>query len=123
MKESLVPGIRHEQTWTVTEDMSPGHIAAKVLSTPSMVGLIEQACHRCLEPHLDEAESSVGVHINVSHFGPAHAGEEVTVSASVSEVGRRGKLVFEVEVLSPRGPISGGTHDRVVIDTARFGAG
>lgn len=41
MKDSLKVGLSGEHTYVVTDDMSPPHIPAKVLSTPSMIGLIE----------------------------------------------------------------------------------
>ena len=121
MKASLTAGLSHEIKTTVTEDMSPQHLPVAVLSTPRMVGLIEDACHRGVQPHLDEVETTVGVHINVSHTGPAHAGEEVTVKIRVAEIRKR-RLYFAVEVHSPEGPISTGTHERAVVDTSRFGS-
>ena len=120
MKNSLTEGFQAEKSWSVTDDMSPPHLAAKVLSTPSMVQCIEQTCLQAIGPHLDEGETSVGTHINVSHSGPASSGEQVTVKARLAKIERR-RLTFEVQVHSPRGIISEGTHLRAVVDSARFG--
>lgn len=120
MKDTLEVGLEAESTHAVTEDMSPPHLPVKVLSTPAMVQLIESTCLEAVQPHLDEGETTVGTHISVSHSGPASAGEKVTVKANLGEINRR-RLVFNVEVHSPRGLISEGTHQRAVIDTARFG--
>ncbi len=120
MKESLQIGLSGENTYTITDDMAPPHLPAKVLSTPAMVGLIEGTCLQTAQAHLDEGETTVGVHVNVSHTGPAMSGEEVTVKARLSELDRR-RQTWEIEVLSPRGSISEGTHKRVVVDTSRFG--
>lgn len=91
-----------------------------VLSTPSMIGLIEGTCLAAAQEHLDDSEVTVGVHVCVSHRGAAFEGEEVTVSARLKEVDKR-RLTFDVEVRSPREVISHGTHQRAVVDASRFG--
>ena len=120
MKDSLKVGLSGERTYTVTDDMSPAHLPAKVLSTPAMIGLIEGTCLQTAQEHLESGEITVGVHVSFSHTGPAMSGEEVTVKARLSEMDRR-RQTWEVEVLSPRGQISEGTHKRVVVDASRFG--
>ena len=91
-----------------------------VISTPSMIGLIEGTCLQCAQPHLDATETTVGTHVNVSHSAAAYNGEEITVKSRLKEINKR-RLLFEIEVLSPRGPISSGTHERAVIDLTKFG--
>ncbi len=120
MQDSLVVGLEAESVYAVTEDMSPPHLPMKVLSTPAMIQLIEATCLNTAEPHLDEHETTVGTHVNVSHSGPASAGEKVTVKVKLTEIIKR-RLVFETEVRSSRGVISEGSHQRAVIDTSRFG--
>ena len=120
MKESLQPGLEATHRHTVTADMSPEHLPAKVLSTPAMIGLIERSCLVTAQPHLDAGETTVGTHVDVSHSGPAFPGEEVTIRVRLREVRKR-RLDFAVEVSSPRGVISAGRHERAVIDLARFG--
>jgi fluoroacetyl-CoA thioesterase len=119
MKESLAIGIETEKTFTVTPEMSPAHLPAKLLSTPAMIGLIEGTCLALAQPHLDNNETTVGTHVNVSHNGPAAAGEEIRIKARLETIDRR-RLTFAVEVFSPRGAISGGTHQRAVVDLSRF---
>ena len=118
MKDSLKAGLSLELAHTVTDDMSPPHIPAKILSTPSMVGLIERTCFACIQPHLDANETTVGTHICVSHTGPARSGESVTVRATLREINKR-RLTFDVEVSAPAGSISTGTHQRAVVDLDR----
>ena len=119
MKPSLQPGIEGTFEHEVTADMSPRHLPAKVLSTPSMIGMIEGSCLMAAQPHLDEGETTVGTHVNVSHSGPAYPGEQVSIRVRLEEVRKR-RLDFAVEVSSPRGVISTGRHERAVIDLARF---
>ena len=56
----------------------------------------------------------------MSHSGAAMAGEEVTVSCTLSTIEKR-RLTFDVSVRAPSGVISEGTHQRAVIDASRFG--
>ena len=120
MKDSLEIGIENEMKYTVTADMSPGHLPVVVLSTPSMIGLIEGTCLQSVQPHLDENETTVGTHVNVSHVGAARDGEEFTITSKLIEIKKR-RLTFEVEVIAPKGSISTGTHERAVVDLSRMG--
>jgi fluoroacetyl-CoA thioesterase len=86
-----------------------------------MIGLIEGTCLRGVAEHLDAGETTVGTHVCVSHSGVAREGEEVVVRARLAGVERR-RLTFAVEVHSPRGSISEGTHERAVVHTSRFSA-
>jgi fluoroacetyl-CoA thioesterase len=117
----LEPGLEHTMTFEVTASMVPGHVPAPVLSTPSLVALVETTCRRAVLPLLPEGRDTVGVHIAVSHEGVARQGEEVVVVARLAAVDRR-RLTFEVAVDGPRGAVSRGTHQRVVIDSSRFGS-
>jgi fluoroacetyl-CoA thioesterase len=120
MKATLESGLEATYRYPVTADMSPAHLPAKVLSTPSMIGLIEQSCLLTAQAHLDEGETTVGTHVDVSHSGPAFPGEEIAIHVRLQEVRKR-RLDFAIEVTSPRGTISAGRHERAVIDLSRFG--
>jgi fluoroacetyl-CoA thioesterase len=120
MNATLVPGVERRTTYAVTEDMSPPHLPAAVLSTPAMIQMIEQTCLQAAAEHLDDGETTVGTHVCVSHTGPAAAGQEVTVWCRLREVERR-RLRFDVAVEAAAGRIGEGTHERAVVDTSRFG--
>jgi fluoroacetyl-CoA thioesterase len=120
VKDTLAVGLTAEQTYAVTEDMAPPHLPVAVLSTPSMVQLIEGTCLQAAQRHLDDGEVTVGTHICVSHSGAAMAGQEVIVSCELTTIEKR-RLTFSVRVQAPSGSISEGTHQRAVIDSSRFG--
>lgn len=120
MKDSLAVGLTNEMTHTVTKAVSPGHIPMVVLSTPSMVGLIEQCCLLATQPHLDEGEATVGTHICVSHDSAVGEGEQFVIRCRLTSVDRR-RLTFDVEVDGPNGQVSRGTHQRAVISLGRIG--
>jgi fluoroacetyl-CoA thioesterase len=112
-------GLAHELSWEVKPEHVPGHVPAAVLSTPSLVAFIEGTCRRAALDHLDPGHETVGVHICVSHEGTAHVGESVAVAIELVRIERR-RLTFEVHVRGPRGDVSRGTHQRVVVDAGRF---
>lgn len=118
-------GTTHEIRVTVTPDMGVSHLgpAAAVLSTPSMIGLMEQCCLQAMRPFLAENENSVGTKVCVTHDAALRIGEEAVIQASLSEfTGRR--YVWDVTALSADGKkLGGGTHERAVIDTTRFRGG
>ncbi len=119
MKDTLVVGLRHEMSHTVTKAMSPGHLPVVVLSTPTMVGLIEACCLLAAAPHLDEGETTVGTHVCVSHEAATKEGEVFVVKCVLADIDKR-RLNFEVEVNAPSGPVSRGTHQRAVVDLTRM---
>ena len=114
MKETLVVGITNEVRHIVTKEMSPPHLPRVVLSTPNMVGLVEGACLSSVQGHLDDAETTVGTHICVSHESAVGEGEEFVVRCRLASIERR-RLTFEIEVDGPNGVVSRGTHQRAVI--------
>ena len=120
MKSSLQPGVRGESRHVVTPEMSPAHLPRAVLSTPSMIGLLEQTCLATAAEHLDDGETTVGTHVCVSHQAAVLAHEEVIIRCRLARVERR-RLTFEVEVDGPRGRVSEGTHERAVVPLDRMG--
>ena len=119
MKDTLEPGLSLELSHAVTDAMAPAHIPVKILSTPSMIGLIEQTCYACAQAHLDDGETTVGTHVCVSHTGPARSGETIQVRVELREMNKR-RLKFDVEVSAAAGTISSGTHERAVVDLDRM---
>src|SRR5687768_16334986 len=120
MKDTLASGISQTNSYTVTADMSPPHLAAKVLSTPSMIQLMEQSCLQSVVPHLSDGETTVGTHVCVSHVAAAAAGDEETVTCELSEVNKR-RLTFQVRAAAGDKLLGEGTHQRAVINTDRLG--
>lgn len=116
---SLAPGLRGHASFRVEANHLVTHVPGGVLATPAMIAFIEHACAAALVSHLDDGETTVGTHVCVSHEGPAWSGEQIRVECHVQAVERR-RITFAVEAASPRGLISRGTHERAVIDLARY---
>ncbi len=116
----LAVGLDGTASYEIADDMTPGHLPAPVLSTPSMIQLIEATCLATVQPHLDEGQTTVGTHVCVSHDAGAFVGETVEVTCRVSEIDRR-RLTFETTVTCGDRTLSTGTHQRAVVDLSRFG--
>ena len=92
---------------------------ASVLSTPTMVAMMEQAAINAIKPFLDTGESSVGMTIEVSHTAATPPGHRARAEAEVTAVeGRR--LEFAVRAFDDVEQIGSGSHRRAVIDAAKF---
>jgi fluoroacetyl-CoA thioesterase len=131
MKPTLQPGIRYQHTFTVPASKTvpalypeaPEFVAMpEVFATGFLVGFLEWACIKAVNPHLDwPAEQTVGTHIDVSHEAATPPGLTVTATVELIEVDGR-RLVFAVEAHDGVDTISRGRHERFVIDKARFDA-
>ena len=116
------PGIKGRQEMTVTTANIATNVGSgkvKVFATPMMISLIEKAAVLSIEPWLDEGQSSVGTHINVSHCAATPIGMKVWAETEVIEIDRR-KVCFSVKAFDERGLIGEGTHERFIIDVEKF---
>jgi len=114
MNDAVAVGLSSSATYTVTEEMSPPHLPMKVLSTPDMIRLIEQTCLLSVQEYLDDNQTTVGIHVCVSHSASVNAGDDVEVSCEISEVDRK-RLVFNTTVTAGDKTVSEGTHQRFVV--------
>lgn len=128
MKTSLVPGITFTLRYPVPEDKTVPHVYPEsprfrempaVFATAYLVGLLEWACIEAIQAHLDAGEQSVGTGVWVTHTAATPPGLTVTVDVVLSKVEGR-KLTFSVRAHDGVDAISEGTHERFVIDRARF---
>ncbi|HEX3249963.1 MAG TPA: hypothetical protein VHS05_11085 [Pyrinomonadaceae bacterium] len=93
-----------------------------VFATARMIGLMEIAASRVLQPLLGPGELSVGVTVDVSHTAPTPVGAQVIATARYA--GREGKLfLFEVSVSDPGGEVGRGWHKRAIVLTERLQSG
>ena len=131
MKPTLQPGIRYEHRFVVPPsklvpalypEAEEFNAMPEVFATGFLVGFLEWACIRAINPHLDwPREQTVGTHIDVSHEAATPPGLEVT--ATVTLVATEGKkLIFEVEAHDGIDLIAKGRHERFVIDREKFDA-
>ena len=97
-----------------------GTIAAKVLSTPGMISMMERCASVLAYENLDDGKATVGFEVCIRHVAAAAEGARCTVRARLDEVVDGRKLRFAVEVLEGDRTIGVGTHERRVVDGAGF---
>jgi fluoroacetyl-CoA thioesterase len=129
MKDTLKPGIESTFTLRITESKtvpalypeSPEFQAMpKVFATGYMVGFIEWACIKAVNPYLDwPDEQTVGTRVDVSHIAATPPGMEVIARVKLVEVDGR-RLVFEVEAYDEKEQISKGRHERFIVNRKKF---
>jgi fluoroacetyl-CoA thioesterase len=90
-----------------------------VLGTPVMINVIEAAALAAVERLLPPGHQSLGIHLDVRHFAATPIGMRVRATAELIAVEGR-TLSFRVEARDNLEPIGGGTHQRVVVNVARF---
>ena len=122
MKNGLVPGRSHTETYLTTLEMRAKQLVSDVFSTPAMIGLMEYTCVLLVAPYLDESEQTVGIHVDVRHMAPTKIGQSITVTAELLEV-KDNKLRFALSAMNDQGvKIGEGTHRRALINTNSFAA-
>jgi fluoroacetyl-CoA thioesterase len=90
-----------------------------VLGTPVMINVIEAAALAAAEHLLPAGYQSLGIHLDVRHFAATPIGMRVRATAELIRVEGR-TLTFRVEARDDKEPIGDGTHQRVVVNVARF---
>lgn len=130
MSPELRAGLTFDWTYRVPEhalvpnlyDVPAARDMPPVLATGYMVGIMEFACLQATQPYLDwPREQSVGTQVAFSHLAATPAGMQVRVRGELVAVDGR-RLSFRVEAWDERDRICEGTHERIVIDAAKFNA-
>lgn len=120
----ITTGIKAQQTLTITPELTAAHVGsglAAVFATPMMVALMEKTCAESVAPLLAENESTVGTHIDIAHCAATPVGMTVRCESELVEVDRR-RLVFKVAAWDEVELIGQGTHERFIVDNAKFQA-
>jgi fluoroacetyl-CoA thioesterase len=90
-----------------------------VFSTPALGALVERTAAEWMAEHLDEGQMSVGAQIVINHAAATPEGMAVTATVTVATVeGRR--VNFTWTATDGVDEVGNGTHQRFVVDRARF---
>ena len=87
-----------------------------VLSTPSLIGLLERTARQAIAPFLEADERSVGTEIELRHLAPSPLGARVAIAVRVIRTEGR-QVTFQVEARDEHELIARGVHTRAVIRT------
>ena len=120
--ERLHTGLAGRAEVVVAEQHTAPHVGSghvHVLATPVMVNLMEAAALQAVDGLLPEGFQTVGTKLDIRHFAATPVG--LTASARAEVVAIEGRtLTFRLSAEDEREPIGDGTHERIVINVARF---
>lgn len=122
LTELFHPGMEREATFMVGEEQLASHVgsgSARVLATPWMIAFMERVARDLLAERLPQGYSSVGVRVDVRHLAPTPLGKRVRARAEVISL-KGSRVDFSVQAWDEWEMIGEGTHQRVVIEEARF---
>jgi fluoroacetyl-CoA thioesterase len=119
---SIPIGARREEKVLVTGEVAIDFLGLdgpRVLSTPDMIRFMEMTCRNLILGYLEKGYDSVGTRVDVRHLAAAPIGMSVTFRAEVISVDDR-RVTCKVEAEDEKEKIGEGTHERAVINVARF---
>ena len=122
MEVNLEIGMSNSVEAQSTEDMTAFAMKSgslKVLATPAMMCLMEQAAAELVERNLPNDLTSVGIAINISHKAPTPVGLTVRAEAVITQVDGR-KITFEIKAFDTVDEIGSGTHERFIVNKDKF---
>ena len=122
--ERLKAGITGSAGLRVGEEHTAPRVGSgkvHVLATPVMINLIEAAALDAVERLLPPGYQSLGTLLQVRHIAATPVGMRVRASATVTKVEGR-TVFFRVEAHDERELVGDGTHERVVVNVAKFDA-
>lgn len=113
-----------EQTVTqaqLANQVGSGLVA--VFATPMMIAGIEGTAAASVADELEDGQTTVGMHINMSHVAATPAGMKVRFETELTEIAPNGKiLTFRVAAYDEAGLIGEGVHQRAIVWKDRFEA-
>lgn len=120
---AIPPGAKGSFTLAVAAE----HLASRfkdatlppVLATPVMIMAMENAALNAIKPYFEAGESAVGTRVDVQHLAATPVGRRITAFAEVVQVVGR-QVTFKVWAMDGAEQIGTGTHERSLIDIARF---
>jgi len=105
------------EEWMTAE--KAGNHGVDVLATAVLVQLIESAAVHCIEPVLEKEQVSLGTHVDLAHHKPVPVGFIVRTEVEIVMVDGP-RISFAVQVFDEREAVAEGTHERYIIDRAKF---
>jgi fluoroacetyl-CoA thioesterase len=121
--QSIPVGAKGSFSLVVTPDLLANRFKdatlPPILATPVMIMIMENAALNAIKPFLDAGESALGTRVEVRHLAATPAGRRVTGEAEVTKVDGR-RIEFRIQATDETEEIGVGTHERMVIDLAKF---
>lgn len=118
----IKPGLSGSAQLTVGEEHTAPSIGSgkvHVLATPVMINLIEAAALAAIEHLLPAGYQSLGTRLDVRHVAATPVGMRIHAFAVVESFTGR-TVTFRVEARDEKELIGEGTHERVIVNVAKF---
>jgi len=110
------------KTFTVQEHQIADFLGSgkvSVLSSPSMILMMEQTAMLFAQEYLSEEYITVGTRVDVSHLRASKLGAEITVNAKLIDFEKK-HMVFVVEAFDGEHKIGEGKHERHIVNKEKF---
>ena len=121
---NILIGTKGESSIIVTPETAVSFLgvdSARVLGTPFLIFHLEMTSRNSVKPFLDEGFDTVGARVDVRHLAATPLGMRVTFRSELTGIEDR-RLFFRVEAFDEKDKISDGTHERAIIQVAKFAA-
>jgi fluoroacetyl-CoA thioesterase len=121
---NLQIGTRGELDLVVSDENAISFLGvdgARVLATPYLIYYLEMAARNSVKPLLDEGFDTVGTRVNVRHLAATPMGMRVHFQSELTGIDDN-RLLFKVEAFDDKEKIGAGTHERAVVNVAKFAA-
>jgi fluoroacetyl-CoA thioesterase len=115
-------GLRNSLEVDVTSENAISFLGredARVLATPWLIMYLEMTSRDAVKSYLLDSEDTVGTQVNVRHLAATPIGMKARFFSEVTGVDGR-RVEFRVEAWDGRDKIAEGTHQRFIVDVARF---
>lgn len=120
----ITPGLKGERRLLVTPDIAIDFLgleSARVLSTPAMIMYMEITSRDTVKSVLDAGHDTVGTLVNIRHLAAAPLGSSVRFTSTVERV-EGNRVTFHVEAWDDVEKIGEGSHERAIVNIAKFAA-
>ena len=118
--DNIKPGQTGKIEVLVTKDLTinrMGRGGAEVLSTPSLLSLMEQTCIETSDSFLAAGHTTVGYAVDkMRHMAPTPLGATVDIRATLTEVDGN-RLSYSIEAFEGNKQIGTAVHKRAIIPT------
>ena len=119
---TIEPGLVSERNYIVTDRDTAdvyGSGLLPVLSTPHLIGWMEDTSQKAVMPFMKSGESTVGISIKMKHMAATPVGMQVRVRSEVIDFDGR-CVRFQVHAWDEVDEIGECIHERYIINDARF---
>jgi predicted thioesterase len=119
---TIKPGLVSERTYIVTDKDTAdvyGSGLLPVLSTPHLIGWMEDTSQKAVMPFMKPGESTVGITITMKHKAATPVGMQVRVRSEVVDFDGK-RVRFKVYAWDEVDEIGECVHERFIINDSRF---